>query len=134
MTRLPDVLRLVIEFLAEALPQYWVADALPPDVELVENLPCVIVDLLPGTELRTSWGGADFPVRVDGAAIDIEVFAASRGQATPVAEQVRLLMHQLPYMDGSGVTSVECPMFGTREDLNPRVKVLGGVAELTLHT
>ncbi|WKD60920.1 hypothetical protein CCICO_04415 [Corynebacterium ciconiae DSM 44920] len=134
MSKLPDVLRTVIEFLSGALPDYWVGDSLPPGQELAASLPCVIVDLLPGTELRVSWGGADFPVRVDGAAIDIEVFAASRGQATPVAEQVRLLMHQLPFVEGSRIVSVECPSFGTREDLNPRVKVLGGVAELALHT
>lgn len=134
MTRLPDVLRAAIEVLDDGLPDVWVADALPPDNELADALPCIVVDILPGEEIRHSWGGDGFPVRLDAAALDIEVFAPSRAQAMPVAERARLLMHQLPYIDGTGVTSVQCPGFGSREDVNPRVKVLGTVCDITMHT
>lgn len=134
MRALPDMVLFVVEFLSENMPDVWVADALPPDEQLDEYLPCVVVDVLPGREVRDSWGGAGFPVMLDGVSLDLEVFARSRAQATPVAERVRLLMHQLPFIDGSQVTTVECPTFGSREDLNPRVKALGVVAELVTRT
>lgn len=132
--QVPDMLKFVIDFLGESMPDVWVADALPPDEELADALPCVVVDMLPGEELQHSWGGDSFPVRLDGVALDVEVFAVSRGRAVPVADRVRALLHQLPHIAGSRVTSVACPTFGSREDLNPRVKVLGGVCELTLHS
>ncbi|AZA08699.1 hypothetical protein [Corynebacterium pseudopelargi] len=134
MIRVPDMLKFVIDFLGEAMPDVWVADALPPDAELADALPCVVVDMLPGEELKHSWGGEGFPVRLDGVALDVEVFAASRGRAVPVADQLRALMHQLPHIAGSQVVSVSCPAFGSREDLNPRVKVLGGVVDLATHS
>lgn len=132
--KLPDSLAFAISTLAEALPDVWVGDQLPPDEELDARLPCVVVDILPGEEIRTAWGGDGFPVRLDRVPLDIEVFGSSRGQIMPVADQVRLLMHQLPHLEGSRVVSVECPAFGSREDLSPRVKVLGVIADLAVHT
>lgn len=129
-----DVLKQTIDVLAEALPGIWVADHLPPTEDLDDNLPCVVVDLLPGAARSTAWGSDDFPVRLDDVVLDCEVFAQSRGQAFPLAERVRLVLYQLPHIASTDVTSVDCGIFTSREDLNPRVKVLGAEAELVKHS
>ncbi|MGN0097225.1 MAG: hypothetical protein ACI38U_14325 [Corynebacterium sp.] len=129
-----DILLQTINVLSEALPGTWVADQLPPAKDMDDNLPCVIVDILPGATKSTAWGGDGFPVRLDEVGLDIEVFAQSRGQATPLAEKVRALLYQLPHIAGTDVTAVDCPVFATREDLNPRVKVLGAEASLDKHS
>ena len=128
-----DVLAKVIEVLHDAMPGVTIGDVLPEEHELDQALPCVVLDVLPGEEKSAAWGGEVFPVRLDVVPIDVEVFAKSRAQAAPVARQLRMFMHQLPHIAGTEVTSVVAPEFGTREDLNPRVKVLGVIAELTLH-
>ena len=115
------------------MPDVVIGDVLPEERELAAALPCVVLDVLPGEEPSVAWGGDSFPVRLDKVPIDVEVFAQSRAQAAPVARRLRMLMHQLPHIAGTGVTSVTCPEFGTREDLNPRVKVLGVITDLTLH-
>ena len=133
MIRDYDVLSKVIEILQEAMPDVVIGDVLPEERELAAALPCVVLDVLPGQEPSVAWGGDSFPVRLDKVPIDVEVFAQSRAQAAPVARRLRMLMHQLPHIAGTAVTSVTCPEFGTREDLNPRVKVLGVITDLTLH-
>ncbi|GEM_PF-1817880 len=129
-----DVLKTVIHTVSQMLPGVYVADVLPPAEKLESALPCVVIDLLPGEGAAVSWGGNGFPVRLDKVGLDIEVVARSRAAATPVAEKVRMAIHQLPHLAGTGVTMVDCPSFTTREDINLRVRVLGTVADVTLHT
>ncbi|MDN6707078.1 hypothetical protein [Corynebacterium glyciniphilum] len=129
-----DVLKVAITTLSEALPDVWVADHLPPTMEMDSNLPCVVLDTLPGAVREAAWGGDGFPVRLDENVLDVEVFAQSRGKAQPIAETVRLVLYQLPHIAGTGIVSVECPYLATREDLNPRVKVLGAEAVLVKHS
>ncbi|AIT60165.1 hypothetical protein [Corynebacterium doosanense] len=128
-----DVLKTIIERVSQMVPDMWVADVLPPADRLEKELPCVVIDLLPGAEEATSWGGQGFPVRLDRVGLDIEVVARSRAAATPVAAKVRQALHQLPHLAGTGVTQVDCPAFTTREDINLHVRVLGVVADVTLH-
>lgn len=127
----PDVLKETISVVAEAFPELWVADHLPPTTEMDAQLPCIVLDVLPGETRQTAWNGDDFPVLLDEVALDVEVFARSRGQAVPVAQKLRQVLYQLPYIAEVSVASVDCPELVTREDLNPRVKVLGAEAELT---
>lgn len=128
-----DVLAQVISVLDESLPDVTVGDTLPPTTEMDKRLPCVVVDLLPGSTRSTAWGGVEFPVLEDEVVLDVEVFAASRGRAFPVAEQVRRVLYQVPHVAECDVTTVDCPVLASREDLNPRVKVLGAEAVLTTH-
>lgn len=129
-----DVLSLVIREVGSMLPGVRVADHLPEDKDLVGALPCVVIDLLPGDELSVSWGGDAFPVRRDLVSLDVEVFAPSRAAGTPISDRLRLALHQLPHLAGTGITAVDCPRMSTREDLNPRVRVLGTVCDLVLHS
>lgn len=133
MTDTVDVLAVVIQEVGGMLPGVRVADQLPEDKDLVGALPCVVIDLLPGDELDVAWGGTGFPVRRDLVSLDVEVFAPSRAAGTPVADRVRRALHQLPHLAGTGVTSVDCPRMSTREDLNPRVRVLGTVCDIAMH-
>lgn len=129
-----DVLAEVIRLVGEMVPGVTVGDSVPPAAELPSRMPCVVIDLLPGDELDVSWGGNGFPVRREVVSLDVEVLAPSRAAATPVADRVRLALHQLPHLAETGVTSVDCPRMSTREDLNPHVRVLGTVCDLALHT
>lgn len=127
-----DILAVVIREVKGMLPGVWVADHLPEGEEMITHLPCVVIDLLPGSEAQVSWGGMQ-PVRLDHIALDVEVFGRSRGDATPVADRVRAALHQLPHLADTGVTSVDCPRMSTREDLNPHVKALGVTVDLVMH-
>ena len=128
-----DILAIVIETVGEMLPDIRVADTLPVDLDVIGSMPCVVIDLMPGDELSVSWGGDGIPSRRDLVTIDVEVFAPSRAAAAPIADKLRLVLHQLPHIAGTGVTSVDCPRFSTREDMNPRVRVLGVVCDLAVH-
>lgn len=128
-----DVLMKVIQVVADQMPGVVVGDALPPLDELEQQLPCVVIDILPGEEKAVAWGGDGFPVRLDGIALDIEVLARSRVQAMPVANRLRQVLHQLPHIAGTDVVSVECPHFGAREDVNLNVRAMGVICDLTLH-
>lgn len=128
-----DILATVIRSVSEMVPGTPVGDSLPPTGELDKSMPCVVIDLLPGDELSVSWGGAGFPVRRDLIALDVEIFAPSRAAATPVADRVRMALHQLPHLSETGVTSVDCPRMSTREDLSPQVRVLGAVCDIVVH-
>ena len=125
-----DVLKQTIDVVAEAFPEMWVADHLPPTTEMDAKLPCIVIDVLPGQTRETAWNGDDFPVILDEVVLDAEVFAQSRGQAVPVAQKLRQVLYQLPHIATTDVAKVDCPELVTREDLNPRVKVLGAEAEL----
>lgn len=131
--RQPDILATVIAEVASMLPGVWVADHLPEGESMLDQLPCVVIDLLPGSEAARSWGGLD-SVRLDHIALDVEVFARSRGDATPVGDRVRQALYQLPHLEHTGVTSVDFPRMSTREDLNPRVKAIGSTVDLVMHT
>lgn len=123
-----DTLRMVIEMLSSTLPDATVADRMPPPGELDQQLPYVMVDLLPGEEV-VAWGGHG-PVR-DFVVLDIDVFAASRALAHPTGVLIRQLMHNLPNYAGANVTYVDCPGFSTRPDYNPHIRRLG--VTVTLH-
>lgn len=129
-----DVLMQVIGIVSEQMPGVTVGDALPPLDDLDAMLPCVTIDVLPGEQRAVAWGGEDFPVRLDGVPLDVEVFAPSRAQAMQVAKRLRLVLHQLPHIAGTDVTDVDCPAFGSREDLNPNVRAVGIICDLTLHS
>ena len=122
-----DALRFVITVLRSCLPDVHVGDHLPPADRLV--LPAVRVDLLPGGEIHP-WGGSG-PVQ-DRVALDIDVFAASRAQATPVAQTVRQVLHSLPTIADSPVRVVDARPFSTRPDLNPNVRRLGADVDLVV--
>ncbi|OFU54845.1 hypothetical protein HMPREF3120_05335 [Corynebacterium sp. HMSC11D10] len=130
-----DVLKMALDAVREVVGNdTWVADRLPDADNLTDNLPAVVIDLLPGEE-TTPWGGRASPSLLDAVPLDVEVVARSRGEATRVAVVVRQALHQLPYLEGTGVKQVDCPRLSTREDINPYVKVLGVVADLTVaHT
>ena len=126
-----DVLRLVIESVGDVVAPVWVADRLPPNRELDKNLPCVVIDLLPGSEVMP-WGGTpDSPIQQT-VALDVMVYGRSRGEATPLGDRVRAALHQLPFQEGNGVVGVDCPRLSTREDMNPNVKAIGVVADVLL--
>lgn len=124
VTALPSV-----EFRGRVLP-VQVSDSLPPVDDLMPALPCVVIDVLPGDPGEASWGGVGMPVRLDLVTLDVEVFAESRAVASVVSDKLRRVLHQLPYLADSGATSVDCPMFSTREDLNPHVRVLGATCDI----
>lgn len=127
-----DVLKVAIDAVREVVGDgTWVADRLPDADRLTDNLPAVVIDLLPGGE-TTPWGGRDSPSLLDAVPLDVEVLARSRAEATKVGVVVRQALHQLPYLEGSGVKYVDCPRLATREEINPYVKVLGVVADLTV--
>lgn len=127
MNRTVDVLRYVIGVLGRNLDgTATVADHLPPGVELAGALPLVRVDLLPGASTPQVWGGSGIPPSLDGVTLDIDVLASSRAEAVPIAERVREVLYALPTLDGSEVTSVDCPPLSTRPDYNPHVRRLGG--------
>ncbi|MFW9242844.1 hypothetical protein [Corynebacterium striatum] len=124
-----DILKFAIGAVTDVLGDVWVADHLPRADELEHMTPAVVIDLLPGSEL-TPWGGDTGENITDFIAFDVEVVGNSRAQCTPVADNVRAALHQLPYLEGSGVKSVDCPRFSTREDINPTLRVLGATADL----
>ncbi|MEH0147459.1 hypothetical protein V6D40_07280 [Corynebacterium sp. Q4381] len=125
-----DILKIALDAVREVLPDgAWVADRLPEADRLTESLPAVVIDLLPGEE-TVPWGGRDSPSLLDAVPLDVEVFAPSRAEATKIGVKVRQALHQLPYIEGTGVKHVDCPRLATREELNPYVKVLGVVADL----
>lgn len=124
-----DILKFAIGAVSEVLGDVWVADHLPPADDLVANTPAVVIDLLPGSEI-VPWGGDSGEHISEYIAFDLEVMGASRAQCTPVADLVRAALHQLPFLEGSGVKSVDCPRFSTREDINPQLRVLGATADL----
>lgn len=125
-----DVLKSAIVLVKEALGDVWVADHLPHADQLEDSLPAVVLDVLPGEE-QQGWGGQSGEQFLDLIPLDVEVLARSRAEATPVAARVRQLLHQLPFIEGTGVKTVDCPRFSTREDINPQIRVLGAVAEVT---
>lgn len=127
-----DALRVIISTLKSCIPGVWIADVLPENRDLLDNLPAVRVDLLPGEEV-VGFGGPLSPVR-DEVALDIDVIAASRAAAVPVADRVRQVLHALPTMPGAGVTFVDCPYMSTRPDLNPHARRLGVDAVVHLST
>lgn len=127
-----DILKVAIDGVKQVVgPTVWVADRLPPDIELAKRLPCVVIDLLPGGEVAPWGGDTGWPIQ-QLIALDIDVFGRSRMESTPLGEQVRAALHQLPFQAENPVTSVDCPRFSTREDMNPHVKVIGVVCDLTV--
>lgn len=125
-----DILMQVIESVQQVLgDDVWVADRLPPDRELAKNLPCVVIDLLPGGEVMP-WQG-EFAIQ-QMIALDVDVVGRSRLEATPIGDAVRAALHQLPFQVENSITSVDCPRMATREDMNPHVKRIGVVADLTV--
>lgn len=125
-----DILKLAIKQVQDVVGEsVWVADHFPKALELENNLPAVCIDLLPGDEV-TPWGGEPGEVLGEVLALDVEVAGQSRAQATPIAHQVRMALHQLPHIEGSGVRWVNAPRFSTREDINPFIKVLGASVDL----
>lgn len=125
-----DILKVAIEQVSAILGEdMWVADRLPRAEDLAENLPAVVIDVLPGDEV-TPWGGEDGIVVGELLALDIEIIAESRAQATLIAADVRAALHQLPYQDGLGVRWVNCPRFATREDINHHIRVLGTTVDV----
>lgn len=124
----PDALATIITVLQSCMPGVWIADVFPEYKGMPANLPAVRIDLLPGGE-TVPWGGPGGSVR-EVVMLDIDVIAASRAAATPVASDVRDLLHALPTMPGTGVTFVECPPMSTRPDVNPNVRRLGVDAEI----
>lgn len=129
-TREVDVLRYVLTMVATALPENtWVADSLPTPDELQQHLPCVIVDLLPGGEMK-AWGGSGFPL-TDRFELDIDVIAASRAKAVPIGVAVRRMLHALPNTSGV-VVDVTAPAMSTRPDYNPHVKRIGCTATVVV--
>lgn len=128
----PDALATVIQVLQSCLPGMWIADVLPPHKEMQKHLPAVRIDLLPGDE-TVPWGGPGGSVR-DRFTLDVDVIAGSRAEATPVAGQVRDLLHALPTMPGTGITFVDCPPMSTRPDINPHVRRLGVDADIHMPT
>lgn len=128
-----DVLRDVITMLNDSL-DVVVGDSLPEGAALGENMPVVVVDILPSETAKTAFGGHGFPVMSDTVPVDVEVFAPSRAQAYDIAVMIRPLLYQLPHLAENDVVGVDCPQFATREDLSPKVKVLGAIADLTTRT
>ncbi|WP_313548346.1 hypothetical protein [Corynebacterium sp.] len=125
-----DILKVAIEQVQDVLgDEVWVADCLPPADEFDECLPAVCIDLLPGDEVM-GWGGDAGEPLGEILALDVEVVARSRAQATPVAHKVRMALHQLPHIETLGVRYVECPRFSTREDINPQLRVLGAAVDI----
>ncbi|EEI16275.1 hypothetical protein [Corynebacterium lipophiloflavum] len=127
-----DILRKAIRVVQGVLgPDVWVADSLPKADDLEANLPAVVVDLLPGSEVA-AWGGETITALVDYVTLDVEVVDSSRAKATEVGVKVRRALHQLPFIEGTGVKDVDCPRLSTREEINHRVKVIGTVVDLAV--
>lgn len=124
----PDILRLVVTVTKTALPDVWVGDRLPRPDEFDENLPCIVIDLLPG-DARHGWGTLE-PV-MDTVDLDIDVFAASRAEAFELSTRLRQVLYTLPTVGGGIISNIEAPHFTTRPDYNPHIRRLGAVAPLT---
>lgn len=69
----------------------------------------MVIDLLPGEE-TVPWGGRG-TVIFDHMNLDVDVFAASRADAVPIANKVREVLHSLITVGESPVVSVDCPGF-----------------------
>lgn len=130
LTDWPDILRFTLGIVGSTLPDVWVADRPPEPHEFADQLPCVVIDLLPGEE-TVPWGGHG-KVIFDHMNFDIDVFAASRADAVPIANKVREVIHSLITVGDSPVVSVDCPGFTTRPDYNPHIRRLGVTASLSV--
>lgn len=122
-----DTLAFVVTILRSCVPDVWIADVLPPPEQF--ELPAVRVDLLAGDEVHP-WGDGG-PIQ-DRVTLDIDVFAASRAEATPVATRIRQALHSLPTIAGSPVRVVDAGPFSTRPDLNPNIRRLGADVDLVV--
>lgn len=124
----PDVLALVIEGLAERL-DCWVADTLPPADDLSSNLPCVVVDELPG-EARTPWGGG--PAGLIVQAIDIDVFDESRYKTRKIRELITPALREIGLDSSNSITDIRyTSTFHTRPDFNRTIRRVGAELEIT---
>lgn len=86
------------------------------DVRVVTELPANLGDVLPVVEV-SRFGGSDDVLSFDNANVDVDVYAASRGAARTLAEQVRAYMRgQLPGQTFAGafvlsVSTISAPMW-----------------------
>lgn len=96
----PDVERLLVAYLGPALGGVRVVTDTPANLE--KTLPVVQV---------TRFGGTDVAPGIDRPVVDIDCYAATRGAASDLAEQVRYaLLYQLP---GTTVGDVAVPRVDT---------------------
>lgn len=124
----PDILRAIISIVGTTIPDIWVADRVPSVEEFSDNLPAVVIDLLPASE--TSGWGPEGPL-MDHMPLDVDVFAHSRAEAFDVSTKLRKVFHSLVTMGALPIVHVEAPMFTARPDYNPHIRRLGCVINVT---
>lgn len=122
-----DVEVLLIGWLQERLGDgVWVRDEL--DNHLADHLPTVSVQVV---------GGDDDTIRLDRALVDVDVYAATRGDATALAATIRgLLLRQLAGSTTATavvgrVATISRPVFRPYE--NTALRRVGGTYEIYVH-
>lgn len=127
----PSIERLLVSWLPDQVEvpvaaESW-ADYTTPDMPS-SQLPLIIVD-------RVS--GADLDYRMDRPIVDIDVFAATRGEAVDIAEQVRYALRvELPGTVFNGVVFTRTRTIVAPRSLahgNPNVRRFTAEYELVLH-
>lgn len=127
-----DILDQIIQVVQRQMPGVPVADRLPMAGDLVEEMPCICIDMLPGEQVNIAWGGDSPTVVRDGMPVDVEVLAGSRAEAFEISTRLRRVLMQLPHIEPVGVDTIDVPMLTPRDDVNPHVRSLGAVVDMTL--
>jgi hypothetical protein len=112
----------------------WLAAA--TDTVVTAELPADLDSILPVVQVQRA-GGDDDTFRLDRALVDIDVYAASRGDASALARQIRVLL--LGQLRGSAtaaavfgrVATVSAPSWRPYENVN--LRRCGATYEIYLH-
>ena len=126
-----DILDQIIVFVQRQMPGVPVSDRLPAAGDLFNEMPCICIDLLPGEQINTAWGGDSPTVVRDGMPLDVEVLAGSRAEAFEISTRLRRVLLQLLHIEPVGVDTIDVPMLTPRDDINPHVRSLGAVVDMT---
>jgi hypothetical protein len=125
----PDIEVLLVAYLKAKTGKRVVTD-LPAANDLASALPVIRV---------TRVSGEDQNYRLDQPIVDIDVFAATRGEASTLSRQAQAWLRQhLPYEDSiqsTGVVTAVDTVVGPRwlPDSNANLRRFGASYEVTLH-
>lgn len=114
----------------------WLADRLGDGVVVRDELDNDLLGELPTVQVQVV-GGTDDGIRLDRALVDVDVYAATRGQATALAAQIRGLF--LDQLQGSATETAVVGQVGTisrpvaRPYENTALRRIGATYEIYSH-
>ncbi len=121
---------------AELVLQAWIRGmTLGATVRVVTDLPADLDAALPVVQVTRIGGAMVHPALLDGPRMDVDVYAASRAQASEIARKIAGKVHTLRGQAGGGavITDVREEIgVGWRPDLNDRIRRFGFVVRLIL--